>query len=127
MNYLFFRNYKWKYVKQEPFQTCTSYQEIAQKFGLTSSSSISTCIRRTICGYHWDRGEIGGALSYLSDSKSKKFFTLVKQYCADLNCLKTAQAFSIAYELREEQYRRTYYLMQKLNLRFHNYNGSLGS
>ena len=32
----------------------TNYSENAMKFGLTSQSSISTCIKRTISGNYWD-------------------------------------------------------------------------
>ena len=36
----------------------------------------------------------GGQLAYLSDTKTIQFFEKVDQYGADLNCLKTIQAYS---------------------------------
>lgn len=32
----------------------TNYSDLAKRFGLTSNSSISTCIKRTISGNYWD-------------------------------------------------------------------------
>ena len=104
----------------------TNYSELAMKFGLTSQSSISTCIKRTISGYYWDEKTGGGQLAYLSDTKTIQFFEKVDQYGADLNCLKTIQAYSIAYELRHDQYLKAFYLLDKMNIKFHNYKGLPG-
>lgn len=60
-------------------------------------------------------------LPYLSDAKQKKFFQKIYEYGADLNCHKTIQAFAIAYDLREEQYSRSFYLLNKMNIKFHNH------
>lgn len=103
----------------------TNYSELAKQFGLTSQSSISTCIKRTISGNYWDDKTGGGPLAYLSDSQTLRFFEKVNQYGADLNCLKTIQAYSIAYELRHDQYLRAFYLLNKMNIKFHNFKGLL--
>lgn len=54
----------------------TNYSELAKQFGLTSQSSISTCIKRTISGNYWDDKTGGGPLAYLSDFK--KWFLLYR-------------------------------------------------
>ena len=104
----------------------TNYTELALKFGLSSQSSISTCIKRTLSGNYWDASSGAGQHPYLSDAKELKFFEKVAEYGADLNCMKTVQAYCIAYELREEQYLRACYLLDKMNIKFHNHKGLPG-
>ena len=41
--------------------------------------------------------------------------------------MKTIQAYCFAYELREEQYLRVYFLLDKMNIKFHDHNGVPGS
>lgn len=77
-------------------------------FGISSQSSISTYIRRTITGNFWVLKSGAGLSGYLSDVQCRNFFNLVKQYSCDLNCMKSVQAYSIAFEQREFQYERVY-------------------
>ena len=96
-------------------------------FGISSQSSISTCIRRTITGNYWDLQSGGGSTSYLSDVQCHNFFIMVKQYGCDLNCMKSVQAYSIAFELREFQYERAYTLLKAMKIHFHNFHGLPGA
>lgn len=60
----------------------TNYGQLDQQFGLSSQSSISICIRRTISGFDWDSETQAEPWSYLSDAQFIKFFDLVNQMVA---------------------------------------------
>lgn len=47
----------------------TNYTELAHRFGLSSQSSITYCIKSTISGNYWDATSCTGLLLYLSDAK----------------------------------------------------------
>lgn len=52
---------------------------------------------------------------------NKKFFQKTYQYGANLNYLKMIQTFCIEYDLIEEQYTCSFYLIYKINIKYHNH------
>ena len=60
--------------------TSTDYGLLAKQFGLTSHSSITTCIKKTISGNYWDESSGAGQIGYLSDvqtlNSSKKLMNM---------------------------------------------------
>ena len=93
-----------------------SYQDIARGFGLSGNGAVATCIRRTLAGNKWSPGMGPGGSSYLSDIDSIIFVKTIETQGADLNCLKTAQAMSVAYGLRTARVARANELVTQMKL-----------
>lgn len=93
-----------------------SYQEIARNHGLSGNCTVASCIRRTLAGNKWVPSMGPGGSSYLSDVDTVVFLKNIEAQGADLNCLKTVQALSLAYSLKKARSQRAEELVHKLNL-----------
>ena len=79
---------------------------IENRFGLTPQA-ISTAICATLSGNRWlPHSESGGNISYIGDVDTVIFKKKIDEYGLNLDCLKTIEAYEIAYDLRCKRYER---------------------
>jgi hypothetical protein len=80
-----------------------TYTELSGQFNLCNKETVSRCILRTALGFHWDRNQSGGRLSYLSDLDLAKFKDICIERGRSFNCATKSQAREIAFQLREDR------------------------
>ena len=83
---------------------------IEKALGLTAQA-ISSAICATLAGNRWlPHSETGGSISYIGDVDTKLLKQKIDDFGLNLDCLKTIEAYEIAYELRYERFSRANYI-----------------